>query len=140
MGTVPHHEPVAIPSGVPHLDLLPNQLEFIDAVLANIIGDGIGFAAVLDRVSGDTRVVTARGDIDPYLRGLAHGDGLPTRLVASRRRWALVAGLPTADVPASVFAAIDDAVRVVAPVMDTAIRAAEDWAQHTYFRPRRGRR
>lgn len=125
---------------MPSLDLVPTQLEFIDTVLAELIGDSIGFAAVLDRVSGDTRVVTARGDIDPYLRGLDRGGGLPMRVVAPRRRWALVAGVPDAEVPETVLVAVDDAVRAVAPVMDAAVRAAEAWDQHTYFRPRRGRR
>lgn len=131
---------VALRSGMPHLDLVPEQLEFIDDVLANLVRDGVGFAAVLDRLGGDPRVVTARGDIDPYLRGLSHGGGLPTRVVAPRRRWALVAGVPSAQVPESVLAAVDDAVRAVAPAMDSAVRAAEDWAHHTYVRPRRGRR
>lgn len=125
---------------MPSLDLVPTQLEFIDTVLAELVGDSIGFAAVLDRVSGDTRVVTARGDIDPYLRRLSHGGELPTRVVAPRRRWALVAGVPAAEIPEHVLVAVDDAVRTVAPVMDAAVRAAEAWDQYTYFRRRRGRR
>ncbi len=125
---------------MPYLDLVPEQLEHLDDVLAGLMNSGVGFAAVVDRFSGSTSVVTARGDIEPYLRGLAHGDGLPTRVVAPRRRWALVAGVPVGDVPETVLVAVDDAVRAVAPLMDTAVRAAEDWEQHTYYRPRRRRR
>lgn len=125
---------------MPYLDLVPEQLELIDDVLVGLVADGVGFAAVVERVSADPRFVSARGDIDPYLRGLADGANLPTRVVAARRRWALVAGVPAGVVPDAVLGRVEAAVGAVAPVMDQAVRDAEDWANHIYVPRRRGRR
>ena len=107
------------------IDIGVAELEVIDSILGDLLGDDIAFAALVDHDRGSTRVVTARGDVEAVLPLDDTRPPSGARIEARRSGWSLIAATPTPSPPPRVFDALERVLVIVGGIVDAAAREAE---------------